>query len=140
MKRQGEISLKYDSFSHRDCQPVQGSLAEHPGPEARTPTQGFGRLEGAVNPKVPDDLAELDRWAVWRMENGAKIPYRASGRRASSVNPLHWGELESARAALAVGNFTGLAFAFFKEDGLVGIDLDNSLDADGNAKPEFRGM
>src|ERR1039458_6387419 len=138
MQRQNDITLKYNRLATETVSQSKDLPAERPAQEARIPTQHFGRPEGAVNPKVPDDLAELDRWAVWRMEEGAKIPYRTSGRRASSVNPLHWGELESARAALAVGNFTGLAFAFFKEDGLVGIDLDNSLDADGDAKPTVR--
>jgi primase-polymerase (primpol)-like protein len=91
-------------------------------------------------PPVPDDLAELDRWAVWRMENDDKVPYRVDRRRASSTNAADWCEFERARAALASGKFSGLAFAFFKEDGLVGIDLDDSLDADSTVKPEFRGM
>jgi primase-polymerase (primpol)-like protein len=89
---------------------------------------------------VPSDLAELPRWAVWRMEGGAKIPYRVDGGRASSTNPQHWGEIGCARRARVSGAFSGLAFVFFKEDGLVGIDLDDSLDTDGNLKPPFRGM
>ena len=93
-----------------------------------------------MNPTVPDDLAELPRWAVWRMDCGAKIPYQVGGVRASTTNPMHWGELATARAALPSGNYSGLAFAFFKVDGLVGIDLDDSLDANGNPKPAFRGM
>ena len=87
-----------------------------------------------MNVIIPDDLAELPRWGVWRMETGAKVPYRAAGGGASSTNPLHWGELDSARAALASGSFSGLAFAFFKEDGIVGIDLDDSLYSDGGRK------
>src|ERR1022692_3499389 len=97
-------------------------------------------LERAMNPIVPDDLAELPRWAVWRMESSAKIPYRVGGGRASTTNPIHWGELDCARAALASRSFSGLAFAFFQEDGLVGIDLDDSLDAVENPKAGFRGM
>lgn len=80
---------------------------------------------------VPDDLAELDRWGVWLMENEDKVPYRSSsGGRASSTDPRHWGPLELARRAIAIRKYTGLAFAFFREDGLVGIDLDNCLDRD----------
>ena len=74
---------------------------------------------------IPDDLAELDRWAVWRSESGRKVPYRVNGRRASSTNPQNWGELGLALKALRTGRHTGLAFAFFAEDGLVGIDLDD---------------
>lgn len=62
------------------------------------------------------------------------------GLRASSTNPHHWGDLEAARRALSAGNVSGLAFAFFRGDGVVGIDLDDSLDANGNAKPEFCGI
>src|SRR5690348_15087655 len=91
-------------------------------------------------PTVPADLAELQRWGVWRLEGGAKIPYRISSDRASSTNPRHWGELQSAQNALACGSYSGLAFAFFKEDGLVGIDLDDSLEVDGTLKPGFCGL
>jgi primase-polymerase (primpol)-like protein len=94
-----------------------------------------------VNLIIPDDLAELPRWAVWRMEGSAKIPYRVcNDGRASSTNPLHWGDIDDARASLATGSFSGLAFAFFKEDGLVGIDLDDSIDGNEIPKPAFRGM
>ena len=93
-----------------------------------------------MNVITPDDLAELPRWGVWRMEDEAKVPYRATGGRASSTNPLDWGELDSARVANASRSFSGLAFAFFKEDGMVGIDLDDSLDSDGRVKVEFRGL
>jgi hypothetical protein len=95
-------------------------------------------LSAGVAPLVPDDLAELARWAVWRSEGGNKVPYRVTGYRADVTNPAHWGQLERAQRALASGRYSGLAFAFFKEDGLVGIDLDDALDADGNPKPAFQ--
>jgi hypothetical protein len=88
---------------------------------------------------VPDDLGELDRWGVWRLESGAKIPYRSSGGRASSTNPHDWGELEQARRALRAGRYTGLAFALFRDDGLTGIDLDDCL-ANGEVKLWARGV
>ena len=94
--------------------------------------------------QVPDDLGELDRWAVWRREivkgHEAKVPYSTRGRRADSTNPNDWGELDAARKALATGRYTGLAFVFFERDGLVGIDLDNSLDTEGTVKPWARGI
>jgi hypothetical protein len=94
-------------------------------------------LEAAV--RVPNDLSELDRWAVWRLE-GRKVPYRTDGQRASSTAPGDWGELGEARAALRRGKYSGLAFAFFAEDGLCGIDLDDCLDPEGNVKPWARGI
>ena len=89
---------------------------------------------------VPDDLAELDRWGVWRSEDGRKVPCRTDGRRASSVAPNDWGELEAARAALRRGSYSGLAFCFFEQDGLIGIDLDHSLNPDGTCKPWAAGI
>lgn len=83
---------------------------------------------------VPDDLAELDCWGVWRMES-TKIPYRVDGRRASSTNADDWTDIDRARDALRTGNYSGLAFAFFAQHGVAGIDLDDCLDADGGLKP-----
>jgi len=94
-------------------------------------------------PVVLDDLAELDRWAVWRREivdgREAKVPYRVTGYRADDTNPRHWGQLEHAVKALQTGRYTGLAFAFFLGDGLVGLDLDDCLSA-GELKPWARGI
>ena len=90
---------------------------------------------GAANIRLPDDLTELDRWAVWRMESGQKVPYRVDGRKASSTNPSDWGDFETAKRAFARGKYSGLAFAFFAEDGLAGIDLDDCLDDAGELKP-----
>ena len=94
--------------------------------------------------QVPDDLGELDRWGVWRREtvkdHEAKVPYTTCGRRADSTNPNDWGELETTRKALATARYAGLAFAFFGRDGLVGIDLDDSLDTTGIVKPWARGI
>jgi primase-polymerase (primpol)-like protein len=89
---------------------------------------------------IPDGLAELDRWAVWRIErdrNGKdqKVPYRVNGGRASSVEPKHWGQVESAIRAYTTGRYNGLSFAFFKEDGLVGVDLDDCLTSECEVKP-----
>jgi putative DNA primase/helicase len=89
---------------------------------------------------VPSDLAELPRWSVWRLEGGKdKVPYQLNGRRGDSTKPELWGELDDARRALASGGYTGLGFVFVKEDGLVGIDLDDSLEA-GKLKPQFHNI
>jgi primase-polymerase (primpol)-like protein len=83
--------------------------------------------------KVPDDLAELDCWAVWRMES-TKIPYRVDGRRASSTNASDWTDIDRARNAVQTGKYSGLAFAFFAQHGLAGLDLDDCLGGDGEVK------
>jgi hypothetical protein len=53
---------------------------------------------------------------------------------------MDWGELAEARAALRTGKYSGLAFAFFAEDGLAGMDLDDCLDSEGNVEPWARGV
>jgi primase-polymerase (primpol)-like protein len=90
--------------------------------------------------QVPDDLAELDRWAVWRNEAGRKIPYRVDGRGASTTKSEDWGQLDDALKALATGRYTGLAFVFIQSDGLVGVDLDDALDSTGKPKAAIQGM
>lgn len=99
-----------------------------------------------MNPaRPPDDLIELDRWGLWRMErvNGrdAKVPYSIRGRRASTADPSMWGSYEEAVRVLAAvpDRFTGLGFLFVKEDGLVGIDIDDVLDDEGGLKAWGRG-
>jgi primase-polymerase (primpol)-like protein len=88
---------------------------------------------------VPDDLAELDCWGVWRMES-TKIPYRVDGRRASSTNANDWTDIDRARTAVSTGKYSGLAFAFFAQHGLVGLDLDDCLDGHLEVKPWARGV
>ena len=106
--------------------------------EART-MAAPGLVESA--PSVPEDLVELPRWACWKAEDGRKVPYNATtSRRASSVNPDDWGELEAAREAIRSARFDYLAFAFFEQDGLVGIDLDNCRNPDGTLKPWASGI
>jgi hypothetical protein len=94
----------------------------------------------SAEPVVPDDLAELDQWAVWRLEAGSKIPYRTNGRRASSTDLRHWGGLEEARRALEGGRYSGLAFVFVFDDGLVGIDLDDCIAGADALQPWARGI
>lgn len=92
--------------------------------------------------RVPDDLVEVDQWVLWRNENRTKIPYTAAGRRASSTDPATWCSYEEALAAWHRNprRWTGIGFVFHASDPFVGIDLDDSLDDDGNPKPWARGI
>ena len=45
--------------------------------------------------RVPDSLAELDQWTVWKYEQHddgkpTKVPYQINGNRASSTDPKTW--------------------------------------------------
>lgn len=82
----------------------------------------------------PADLIDLPRFGMWVRENGTKVPYTVSGYNASSTNPANWTDFNSAlraypnwrsaRGAVAAG----IGRAFFPEDQITGIDLDDCLD------------
>jgi hypothetical protein len=90
--------------------------------------------------RVPDTLAEHDQWVLWRYESRkgkpTKVPYQVSGNRADSTSPKTWASFEEALRAWQLNRqrYTGLGFVFSKEDSLVGVDLDDSLDERGEVK------
>ncbi|MGD1095857.1 MAG: hypothetical protein ABSB35_28175, partial [Bryobacteraceae bacterium] len=90
---------------------------------------------------VPDDLAELDQWLLWCRESvqgrETKVPYGLNGQRASSTDPLTWCPFPEALNAWRRNprRYAGLGFVFSLDDPFCGIDLDDSLDVDGNVKP-----
>lgn len=87
--------------------------------------------------EAPDDLAEFDQWLVWRYEHETKVPYSITGRRASSTNPATWCIYNEAVAEWRrhPNRWAGVGFVFHQSDPFVGIDLDDSLDAQGDPKP-----
>lgn len=101
--------------------------------------------EAALNPDIPDDLTELNRWVPWRYETrdgkSTKVPYNLRGYRASTTNSLDWASAEAVSELWrrATNLYAGRGFVFVKTDLLVGIDLDDCLDH-GNLKPWARGV
>lgn len=96
----------------------------------------------AIDFRVPDTMAELDQWLCWRRENNTKVPYAIDGRRASSTDPFTWSSHED---ALAIWRrfeklYAGIGFVFTKRDSLVGIDIDDGLDANGDVKEWAAGI
>jgi hypothetical protein len=95
--------------------------------------------------RVPKDLEELDQWLLWRREQvgkrETKVPYSIQGRKASSTDPRAWTSFELAQKAWRASPrmYAGLGFVFVKSGGLVGIDLDDCLDSDGDVKVWARG-
>lgn len=89
----------------------------------------------ALLSSIPHAMKDAKRWGLWRMEprkkgeKPTKIPYSTSGRRASSSRLQDWSTFDDACAVLATGEFSGLGFAFGRNDGLVGIDLDDCRDS-----------
>lgn len=91
--------------------------------------------------RIPAALRERAQWLVWRFESKdgeakpRKVPYYANGSRrtgqqGSEDDRLRLVPFEHAHRALEAGNFSGLGFAFLPGDGLIGIDLDNVIDAE----------
>jgi primase-polymerase (primpol)-like protein len=95
---------------------------------------------------VPDDLSERDQWVLWRYEerNGrpTKVPYQATGRLASSTDSRSWHTFEAVLSAWdkVPKRYAGVGFVFCREDPFCGIDLDDSLEAEGNVKPWAQGI
>jgi hypothetical protein len=92
--------------------------------------------------RVPDDLTERDQWVLWRYESRqdkyTKVPYQTN----DSTNPATWSTFEEALNAWHRyrERYTGLGFVFSGKDSLVGIDLDDSLDEQGDVKQWARGI
>ena len=115
---------------------------------------------------VPSDLVERDQWVLWRAElvgqqRRTKVPYCARGliaqaaaaaaagrsdtsvaaRKASTTDPRTWAPLDSVLQVWGrwPEKYTGIGFVFVKGQRLVGIDLDNCLEASGAVKEWARG-
>lgn len=100
----------------------------------------------AVRANTPNDLKELVGWVCWNYEKNkdgkpTKVPYRASdGQRASSMNPDDWCTFDEACSAFESWKYTGIGFVFAEADGLVGVDLDGCVGADGALTPEAKAI
>lgn len=91
---------------------------------------------------MPEAMRARQRWLLWREEvvpgrNGIqKVPYYVSGRKrmgslGSEEDRSRLATLDAAvERFVKSGRFSGVGFAFLKADGLVGIDLDDLVDAD----------
>jgi hypothetical protein len=92
--------------------------------------------------RVPDGLAELDQWVIWRYEDRdggkpTKVPYQASGSYASTIDPATWCSWDESQKVLQQDpkRWSGIGFVFAESDPFFGIDLDQCLDAAGKLKP-----
>jgi len=85
------------------------------------------------------DLAGLGRrWVVWQYEirdgKRTKVPLQPDGSRASSTAPSTWSTYQDCAGAYVRGLGDGLGIVL-SGDGLVGVDLDHSVGADGSVAP-----
>ncbi|OPX73963.1 MAG: hypothetical protein A4E48_02356 [Methanosaeta sp. PtaU1.Bin060] len=89
---------------------------------------------------IPFELKALDQWCVYRLEeiNGqrTKVPYQLNGQRASSTDPKTWTSFNAALAAYQdLEGYDGICVMLTVENGIVFIDLDDSMEDDGTIKP-----
>lgn len=83
---------------------------------------------------IPAALRSRDQWVLWRDENGVKMPYSVTGRKASSTNPATWSTYDRVRAVETKGGYSGIGYVFTADDPFTGIDLDDVI-TDGTIAP-----
>jgi hypothetical protein len=83
----------------------------------------------------PKELMALRQWVIWRSEARAndptgkptKVPYQATGYKASNTNPEHWSRFDYALRTWQqqLVPCDGIGFVFSPGDPYAGIDLDD---------------
>lgn len=96
--------------------------------------------------RVPDELASVKQWVVWKAvkmtkRDGTvkttKVPYDPkTDKKASSQRRSNWGSFDQASEALLMGGYDGVGFVFTADDPFVGIDLDNCFNEDGSLRAD----
>ena len=82
---------------------------------------------------IPEELRSLDQWVCVR--EGSKIPLQAElEEAATSTDPRTWSPFDAAHAAVSKGRYDYLGFVF-RDNGIVGIDIDAGVDEDGFMTP-----
>ena len=75
---------------------------------------------------IPQELRMLKQWVC--ANDGSKVPMQANRPYpASSINPATWATFDEAVAAVERGYYDYIGFVF-NDNGIVGIDLDDSVD------------
>ena len=89
--------------------------------------------------EIPSELKQRRQWVLWRYElrhgKWSKVPKTPGGHNASTANPSTWSDFDTVIAAYERGGFDGIGFVFVAGGGLVGVDLDNCIDDNGNLAP-----
>lgn len=79
---------------------------------------------------IPEELRQLDQWVC--VSHNSKVPMQAFGfAPASSTNPRTWSSFDEAVLAVKLGFYDYIGFVF-ADNGIVGIDIDDGFDEDGN--------
>lgn len=111
----------------------------------------FPYVEPPAWDQIPASLASRQQWVLWKFERkeGAKKPvkmpyYVQGGRRVGTQGDdrdrMRLATLQVARRCYERGDHHGVGFAFLPGDGLVGVDLDGQLEADGSWSERCRNI
>ena len=90
--------------------------------------------------QIPLSLRSTPQWVTWRYitRDGKKTKAPVSphdGSLADSTSPKTWGTFDDAvEACQGDSSLAGVGFVFTADDPYCGVDLDNSIDADGSAE------
>jgi hypothetical protein len=90
---------------------------------------------------VPEELAALDQWVIWRLltrkGKTTKVPHRArDGRLASTTKREDWASYKDAIKGQSRYHADGIGFVFSEDDPYCGVDLDNCFIGEGKLHPE----
>jgi len=91
--------------------------------------------------QIPLSLRSTPQWVAWRYitRDGKQTKAPVSphdGSLADSTSPKTWGTFDDAvEACQGDSSLAGVGFVFTADDPYCGVDLDDSIDADGNIKP-----
>ncbi len=87
---------------------------------------------------IPEMLANLPRWVcwkwIWRDGRWTKPPINSTtGKEAKTNDPTTWVTHSEAMAAYHQNKeYAGIGFVFCEDDGIMGVDVDSCLNADGS--------
>jgi hypothetical protein len=82
-------------------------------------------------PFVPALFKQTRNWVRWKLENvdgrDTKVPYQVNGSKASSTEAATWTDYQTAVTGQSRDKTQGVGFVLAKKLGIVGFDLDGSL-------------
>ena len=111
----------------------------------------FPEVEPPLWDEIPASLATRQQWVLWKFEHkeGAKkpvkMPYyvqggRRAGKQGDERDRMRLATLDVVRRAYERGGYHGIGFGFLPDDGLIGVDLDDQLEADGSWSERCRNI
>lgn len=91
-------------------------------------------MQETVETVIPIELQQLPHWIKWTYREGGrnkplKVPLQVNGHEAKTNDPSTWTTFNSIKDSDKIG------FCFTESSGVIGIDFDDAVNADGSIKP-----